>query len=265
MKIVVCIKQVPDTVDIKWTENNTINRDGVESVINPFDEYAIETALKIKDKYKDVSVIAISMGPKQAENILKKAIALGCNEAILLCDKKFAGADTLATSKTLATAISKKIPDFDLIICGQFAIDGDTAQTGVGIAEKLNIPQITYVSEITDFDEKFITVKKEIETGTLMLKTQLPALICTLKGDYEPRKALIDGYIKAQDYNIPVFTAEDIELNADEAGLKGSPTYVSKAFRPQQKNDGEFIKFDTTEQYINFLNEEIKKSGVNCG
>ncbi len=129
MKIIVCIKQVPDTADIKWTENNTMVREGVESIINPFDEYALETALRIKDENPDTIIKVLTMGPPQAEEILKRAIALGCDEGILVSDRKFAGADTQATSRTLAHAISAKAPDFDLIICGQFAIDGDTVNS----------------------------------------------------------------------------------------------------------------------------------------
>ena len=145
MKILVCIKQVPDTADIKWTENNTIQREGVESVINPFDIYAIETALEIKKSCENVEITALSMGPLQAEEILRKAIAVGCDNGVLVSDKKFAGADTYSTGKTIAAAIKTFCQDFDLIICGQFATDGDTAQTGPTIANNLNIPQVTYV------------------------------------------------------------------------------------------------------------------------
>ncbi len=136
MKIVVCVKQVPDTSDIKWTENNTMIREGVESIMNPFDEYAVETAIRIKEANPDSTITAITMGLPQAKDVLKRSIAMGADEAILLTDKKFAGADTWATSYTLAKAIKEKIGDYDLIICGQYAIDGDTAQTG---PELLNI------------------------------------------------------------------------------------------------------------------------------
>ena len=138
MKIVVCIKQVPDTADIKWTENNTLKREELDSVINPLDEYALETALKIKDNYPDIEITAISMGPKQAENSLSEALAKGCDKAALICDKKFAASDTIATAAIISSAIKNNIP-CDLIICGQYATDGDTAQTGPGIAEKLKI------------------------------------------------------------------------------------------------------------------------------
>ncbi|MBQ8168674.1 electron transfer flavoprotein subunit beta/FixA family protein, partial [bacterium] len=140
MKIALCVKQVPDTSDIKWTENNTMQREGVESIINPYDVYATELALKVKESLK-ANITAFTMGPQQATNMLKELIALGVDEGVLISDKKFAGADTYATGKTIATAIKKTLPDFDLILCGQFAIDGDTAQTGPCVASLLNIPQ----------------------------------------------------------------------------------------------------------------------------
>jgi electron transfer flavoprotein beta subunit len=147
MKIIVCVKQVPDTADIKWSENNTIIREGVESIINPFDEFAIETALRIKDQNPKTHITVLTMGPPQAVEILKRAIAMGADDGILVSDRKFAGADTQATSRTLATTIKNMVKDFDLLICGQFAIDGDTAQTGPSIAQHLDLPQVTYVKD----------------------------------------------------------------------------------------------------------------------
>ncbi len=237
MKILVCIKQVPDTTDIKWTENNTIQREGVESVINPFDIYAVEAALKLKENREDVTVTALTMGPLQAEDILKKVIALGCDNGVLITDKKFAGADTYATAKTIAAAIKTKLPDYDLIICGQFAVDGDTAQTGPGIANQLGIPQITYVKKIEKCDGKCIYAKREIEEGIETLKVELPALICVLKGLEEPSRTTINGIIKARNTKIDLYSMEGIGLNPDDVGIKGSPTYVSKAFRPESKRE----------------------------
>jgi len=241
MKIVLCLKQVPDTADIKWTENNTIQREGVESIINPFDMYAIETALRLKEKIKDTHITAISMGPPQAQEILKKAITMGVDEGFLISDRKFAGADTVATSRTLAAAIKEKIRNFDLIICGQFATDGDTAQTGPSIAQHLNIGQVTYAKEILGYSDNILTVKREVEDGIEIVKAKLPALVCMLKCEYEPRRSLIEGFIKAHASNIKTFSMEDIKLNADEVGMKGSPTYVSKAFRPEEKQGGEVV------------------------
>ncbi len=252
MKILVCIKQVPDTTDIKWTENNTIQREGVESIINPYDVYALETALKLK-KILNAEITVLSMGPNQAEDILRKALAIGCDNAVLLSDKKFAGADTYATGKTIAEAIKAKIPDFDLIICGQFAIDGDTAQTGPTIANNLDIPQVTYVKDVLECSMQHLTVKREIEEGTEIVKVLLPALICILKGYEEPTRPTINGIIKAQDSKITVYSHEDIGLAPEETGLRGSPTYVSKAFRPETKGQCVFVK--SSDEIIKKLEE----------
>ena len=265
MKIVVCIKQVPDTADIKWTANNTIQREGMESIINPFDEYALETALKIKDKRPETEITVLTMGPMQAEEMLRKAIARGADKAYLLSDKKFAGSDTVATSKTLAAAIRKFVPDFDLIICGQFAIDGDTAQTGPSIAQYLDIAQITYVKNVDEICDSCVTVTKETEIAAETLKAKLPALLCMLKCEYELRPALIDGYITAHEAEIDVLNIEAIELSAEEAGMKGSPTYVSAAFRPEQKTPGEKIIKNSAKEYAEFLNEKVKELKTKMG
>lgn len=262
MRIALCIKQVPDTADIKWTENNTIQREGVESVINPFDMYAIETALRLKEKLKDVHITVISMGPPQAEEIIKKAISMGVDDGFLVSDRKFAAADTIATSRTLAKAIQEKIGDFDLIICGQFATDGDTAQTGPSIAQHLNIPQVTYVKEITGYKDGFLTVNKEVEDGIETLKVELPALLCMLKCDYEPRRPMITGFIKAHNATVNSYGMEELHLDAEEVGMKGSPTYVSKAFRPEEKQGGEVITPESTEEAVSLIKEKLKDFGV---
>ena len=259
MQIALCIKQVPDTADIKWTENNTIQREGVESVINPFDTYAIETAVRLKEKIKDVHITVLSMGPPQAQEILKKAISMGVDDGFLVSDRKFAGADTIATSKTLAAAISEKIKDVDLIICGQFATDGDTAQTGPSIAQHLNFPQVTYVKEITGYKDGVLTVKREVEDGVEIVKVQLPAVLCMLKCDYEPRRPLIEGFIKAHNANVKSYSMEDVNLLPEEVGMKGSPTYVSKAFRPEQKHGGEVIVPNDAKDGAKILKEKLEE------
>ncbi len=246
MKIVVCIKQVPDTTEIKWTENNTIQRDGVESIMNPYDVQALETALKIKNSRDDVFITAVTMGPPQAVDMLKKAIALGADDAILLSDKKFAGADTYATGRTLSQAIVEKAGDYDLIICGQFAIDGDTAQTGPAIATRLDLPQVTFVRDIKEVHNDRIVVQREIENGLEIVEVRLPALICTLLGNDEPMRARVAGVIKGQNFDVKIYGHEEIGLTPDEIGIKGSPTYVSKAFRPEKRNDCVFV--DTVEE-----------------
>lgn len=256
MKIVLCIKQVPDTSDIKWTENNTIQREGLESIINPYDVYSIEAALKLKRSYENVEVTAVTMGPFQAADMLKKTIAVGVDNGILLSDKKFAGADTYATGKTIAAAIKSKLSDFDLIICGQFAIDGDTAQTGPSIANALGIPQVTYVQEIISYNEGHLTVRRELEDGSEIVKVKLPALICVLKDYFEPSRAKINGIKKAQQTEITTYGITDIGLEPENTGLKGSPTYVSRAFRPSPKDT--VCEFEET---CETLAEKIKICG----
>ena len=237
MKIIVCIKQVPDTNDIRWTENNTMQREGVESIINPYDLYAINEAVKIKKRFPETEITAITMGPNQAEDILKKAIALGCDKGVLLSDKKFAGADTYATAHTLSQAIRTKFPDYDLIICGQFAIDGDTAQTGPSIASQLGIPQVTFVKSLEKYEETSLYATRVLEDGIETVKAEFPVLICVLQGDEEPPRATINGVIKANQTYIEVFGIDDINLSPEKAGIKGSPTYVSKAFRPEHNRE----------------------------
>ncbi len=231
MKIALCIKQVPDTTDIKWTEHNTIQREGVESIINPYDVYAAELALKIKSEINNTKITVFTMGPMQAEVMLRKVLAIGCDDAVLISDKKFAGADTYATGVTLSQAIKTMLPGFDLILCGQFAIDGDTAQTGPSIANFLDIPQVTYVKDFVEYKDKALYFTREMEDGIETVKTSLPVLACVLKSDFEPSRACINGVISASKKIIKVCTMEDISLTADKVGIKGSPTYVSKAFR----------------------------------
>lgn len=258
MKILVCIKQVPDTTDIKWTENNTIQREGVESIINPYDIYALEEALKLKKEIPDTEITVLTMGPQQASEMLKKTIATGCDNGVLISDKKFAGADTYATGKTIAATIKEKMSDFDLILCGQFAIDGDTAQTGPSIANQLNLPQATFVKELKKYDGNSIYAVREIEEGIETIKVELPALICVLKGYAEPMRPTINGIKKAQNSEITVYTLEDTGLTPEEVGIKGSPTYVSKAFRPEHEHTECTLCTNCEE-----LAEKIKKYGGN--
>lgn len=262
MKIVVCIKQVPDTADIKWTENNTMVREGVESILNPFDAYALETAIGLKEANSGVTVTALSMGPPQAKDILKKAIAMGCDDAILLTDKKFAGADTQATSRTIAKAILEKINEFDLIICGQFAIDGDTAQTGPSIAEHLNIAQLTYVNQVEYKGGSIIHALREVEDGVQTCEMKLPGLICVVKCDYEPRMPKIRNVMKASRTVIPEYGMNDLGLTNNDVGIKGSPTFVSKAFRPPVRESGEIIDVSNSRVAVNTLIKKLKENNI---
>ncbi len=236
LNIVVFIKQVPDTNDIKWTENNTIDRNGLESILNPKDGSALEMALKLKDRY-GAKVTAVTMGPFQAENVLRLALAMGADDAYLLTDRKFSGADTVATARVLAQIIKDKLTDTDLIICGQVAIDGETGQTGPSIAAQLNFPQITWVEDIVMYEDNKLTIKRETEKYTETLAVSLPLLVC-VNSNIEPRLPKIDGYIKAQQFHYNSISLEGLNLSAEEVGLKGSPTYVSKVFKPENKHAG---------------------------
>lgn len=241
MKIVVCLKQVPDTKDIKWTDKGTMIREGVESILNPYDEIALEYALKIKDKFPQAKIIVLSMGPAQAKELLRVAVARGADEAFLISDKKFSGADTLATSYTIAAAIKSVIPDFDLIITGQFAIDGDTGQTPSNIAVELGIENITFVKNILDFDEEKITLLRETEDGFERLKSSYPVMASVLKNDIELRHYSIKNYIKSFDSDIKVLDKSELNVEDEKIGFKGSPTYVSATFTPKFERNGKEI------------------------
>lgn len=253
MKIIVCVKQVPDTNDVKWSKENTIIREGLVSIINPYDEYAIQAALDIKKIIPDTKITLLSMGPNCAKETLEYGLALGADNAILLSDKKFSGADTSATSKTLACAIKNVIKDFDIIITGQFAIDGDTAQTGPSLAHQLNIPSLTYVRRVLDVEENKLNAKCEKENEISTVEISIPCLLCVLKGCAEIKEPKINDYICAQKKEIRIFNADDIEANPENIGIKGSPTFVQKAFRPEIKRECKKIEKNYTEEILSFI------------
>jgi electron transfer flavoprotein beta subunit len=231
---IVCIKQVPDTTDVKVNpETGTLIREGVPSIVNPFDTYAIEEALRLKEKFGG-KVTVISMGPPQAKEVLKEAVAMGADEAILLSDRAFAGSDTWATAYTLAHAI-QKIGDYDVILCGKQAIDGDTGQVGPGVARQLDIEQLTYVFRIQeiDFAAKRVKVERLLEEGREVVETSLPALLTVVKDINQPRYPTIMGIRRATRAEIPTWTAADLTgTQPDLLGLKGSPTQVVRVFNP---------------------------------
>jgi len=246
MNIVVCIKQVPNTTDVKIDPvTNTLIRDGVESVINPFDAYAIEEGVRLKERFGG-KVTVVTMGPPQAENALKEAISLGCDEAVLVSDRKFAGSDTWATSYTLSCAI-KKIGVFDVIICGKQASDGDTAQVGPGISTHLDIPQVTYVKKIEDISNSKAKVERMTEEGYDIVETPLPCLFTVVKEINSPRIPSLKGMMKAKSAKIAKWNAEDIDADPKNLGLEGSPTRVVKIFTPPPRKGGEMLKGDAAE------------------
>lgn len=247
MKIVVCIKQVPDTTDVKINkETNTLIREGVKSIINPYDVYAIEEGLRLRETYGG-RVIVISMGPAQVTEALKEAVSLGVDDVILLSDRAFAGADTLATSYALAKAIAK-IGGVDLVITGKQAIDGDTAQVGPGIAEALQIPHTTYVKHILSADEKAVRVQRMIEGGYEEIEMDLPALITVVKEINTPRMPSVRGILRTLELQVPVWTAQDIDAEEAKIGLKGSPTQVVTIATPDLDIQGEIFTGKADEQ-----------------
>jgi electron transfer flavoprotein beta subunit len=242
MKILVLIKQVPNTTDVKIDPvTNTLKREGVESVINPFDMYAIEEAVRLKERFgSGAEVVAISMGPPQAREALREAISMGCDNAVLLSDRKFAGSDTWATSYTLAQAV-KKIGDYTVVLCGKQASDGDTAQVGPGISMHLDIPQVTYVKKIEKIDLEKAVVERMTEEGYDVIETSVPVVFTVVKEINEPRLPSLKGKMKAKKAEIPVWTAEDLACEDDKIGLDGSPTRVVKVFTPPARKGGQIL------------------------
>ncbi len=247
MNIIVCIKQVPDTTDIRINpETNTLIREGVASIINPFDMYAIEEGLRVKERLGRGKVTVITMGPPQAESALRETIALGVDQAVLISDRAFAGSDTWATSYTLAQAI-RKLGHTDLIICGKQAMDGDTAQVGPGISVQLNIPQVTFVKKIAELEEKRIVVERMIEQGFEIIDAPLPCLITVVKEINQPRLPSLKGKIRAKKAEIIHWTSRDIKARPQRLGLNGSPTQVIRIFSPPPRGGGEMLKGETAE------------------
>ena len=255
MDIVVCVKQVPDTTEVKIDpETNTLVRQGVPSIVNPFDKNALEAALQLKEKHGG-KVTVVSMGPPQAKEALIECLALGADEAILLSDRAFGGADTLATSHAIAAGI-KKIGNFDLIICGKQAIDGDTAQVGPEIAEHLGLPQVTYAAEINIDGDKVI-VKREHEDGYEMLEVKMPVLLTVVRSINIPRNQTLKGVLRAKKMNIPVWSAQDVNADPKVIGLKGSPTQVRRIFTPPRRTDGEIIQAGSPSEAASILVKKL--------
>ncbi|ABR49868.1 Electron transfer flavoprotein, alpha/beta-subunit-like protein [Alkaliphilus metalliredigens QYMF] len=240
MNIIIPIKQVPETSNVVMDkETGTMIRDGVESVINPLDLYAIESGIQLKEKYGG-KVTVFTMGPPSATKALKEAISMGCDDGILISDRKFAGSDTWATSYVLSEAV-KKIGEYDLIIAGERATDGDTGQVGPGIAAWLGLPLASYVSGINEVDEKSITVERLVEEGYQILKLPLPALLTVVKEVSDPRLPTLRGKKKARATDIPLFNMENMHLDEESLGLKGSPTKVVKIHYPKVTRGGKLV------------------------
>ncbi len=259
MNIIVCIKQVPETTEVRINpETNTLIREGVKSIINPFDMYAIEEGVRLKERFGG-KVTVLTMGPPQAEAVLREAISMGVDEGVLICDRAFAGSDTWATSYTLSGAI-KKIGTFDLIICGKQASDGDTAQVGPGIATHLDIPQVTYVKKIEEVKEKLMRVERMMEEGYEVIEVPLPALLTVVKEINEPRLPSLRGMMKAKSAKITLCSQKELSLDPQKIGLCGSPTQVVKIFTPPHRTGGQMLKGEVSEivnQLVGLLKDEV--------
>lgn len=240
MNIIVCVKQVPDTAEVKINpETNTIIRAGLPNIVNPDDKHALEAALQLRETHGG-KVTVLSMGPPQAKDAIKECLAMGADEGILLSDIAFGGADALATSIALAAGV-KKIGDFDLILCGKQAIDGDTAQVGPEMAEHLGLPQITYAAKL-EVEGTTLKVTRELDDELEVVETRLPALVTAVKALNEPRMATVRGTMKANKAEIPTYMAKDLDVDVEKLGFKGSPTQVRKIFAPPVNDNTQMIE-----------------------
>ncbi len=267
MNILVCVKQVPDTNEIKIDPvTNTLVREGVPSIVNPFDGYALEAAARIKDKDPDTRIVVLSMGPKQAEAALRECLAIAADKAYLATDRAFGGSDTLATSYILSRAI-KKVEElegakFDAIFCGKQAIDGDTAQVGPELAEHLNYPQVTYGLEAAVASDG-LHVLREAEDGNEVIGVQFPCVVTFTKPSFDPRFPTIKRKMAARKAQITALTAADLTgIDLTRAGLKGSPTKVKRTFVPPRKQAGVVVKEETVEASAHRLFELLSKAHV---
>ena len=260
MKIIVAIKQVPDTQDVKIDpKTGTLLRENVPGMINPEDKNAIEEALRIKEGRDDVEITALSMGPPQAEDALREALAMGVDRAILLSDRAFAGADTLATSYVLSIAI-KKIKKYDLILCGRQSIDGETGQVGPQLAEALGLPQATFAEEIR-IHGKRVTVRSNFDRVIRVIEMKMPALITVTRPVNIPRLKTMNGVLRAfRDKEVILWTRKDLKPNPLRIGINGSPTWVRKTFVPSHSRDGIVIEKQSTETAKDILDYLLEKA-----
>ncbi|MGD9558994.1 MAG: electron transfer flavoprotein subunit beta [Oscillospiraceae bacterium] len=257
MNIVVCLKQVPDTTEVKLDpKTNTLIREGVPSIINPDDKAGLEAALELKEK-TGASVTAVCMGPPQADVALREALAMGCDKAVLISAREFGGSDTYATATIIGAALTKL--GFDLIITGRQAIDGDTAQVGPQIAEQLKIPQVSYVEEIQYDGGDALVVKRQYEDCYHMIKVKMPCLLTALSELATPRYMTVGGIVNAYETEIQPLGFDDLKdgLNPEWIGLKGSPTNVVKSFTKQAKGQGELVDGLTADEAVKVIVERL--------
>lgn len=260
MNVIVCLKQVPGTTNVKIDpETNTLIRQGIESIINPFDTYALEEGVRLRER-SGGKVTALSMGPPQAEGALREAISLGADEAVLLSDKAFAGADTWATANTLAKAVGK-LEQYNLIICGRQTLDGDTGQVGPELSEMLEIPFVAYVSQVEEIADGQMRVQRMVEHGHEVIETTLPAVITVVKEINVPRLPSLRGIAKSKSATIPVWGVQDLSVDPVTVGLSGSFTKVIKVFFPQRVCQSEIFQGELESQ-VECLMGKLKDAGL---
>jgi electron transfer flavoprotein beta subunit len=260
MNIIVCLKQVPGTTRVKIDpQTNAITRQGIDSVMNPLDEYALEEGIRLKERFGG-KVIAISMGPPQAEQMLRSAISLGVDEAILLSDQEFTDSDTLATSYTLGLAINK-IKEYDLVLCGRQTLDGDTGQVGPELAQMLCIPFVAYVNKVENIAGGLLTIRRSVDDGYEIIEAVLPAVITVTKEINVPRLFSLRGMMKAKTARIPIWKAADIQAEKDLVGRAGSATVVVKTFVPEKVRRSQMIQGKAEEQ-VETLVGKLKETRV---
>ncbi len=261
MKIVVCVKQVPDTHTVRINEKTgTMEREGVPAMVNPYDLYAVEEALRVKEQHGG-SVVALSMGPPQVQEALREVVSMGVDEAFLLTDRQFAGADTLATSYTLARGLAR-IGEYDLVFCGKQAVDGDTAQVGPEVAEHLNLPFIGFVRRIREIRPDFISAERMTDEGGEVVESPLPAVVSVVKEINEPRLPSLRGKMRAKQFKAVEWSAADLEVDGERVGLKGSPTWVTRSFTPEPRGRGEMIEGGDAAELAARLAAKIREMGV---
>lgn len=261
LKIIVCAKQVPDTNEVKIDPvKNTLIREGVPSILNHDDANALEEALKIKDMDPATHITVVTMGPPQAKDLLIECLAMGADQGILVSDRALGGSDTWATSNALAAAV-KKIGDFDIIFAGRQAIDGDTAQVGPQLAEKLDLPQVTYVKEF-QLEDKVIKVHRALEDGYELIQVPMPCVLTTIKELNTPRYMSVGGIYDATKADIPTWGAAELEVDLNTVGLDASPTNVFRSFTPAPKGKGVMIEKDTAEENAKALLEMLKEKYI---
>ncbi|MDR0905945.1 MAG: electron transfer flavoprotein subunit beta/FixA family protein [Oscillospiraceae bacterium] len=247
MKIIVCAKQVPDTNEVKIDPvKGTLIRDGVPSILNPDDANALEAALQLKDANPDTTISVLSMGPPQATYMLRECLAMGADDAYLLSSRTFGGADTCATSTTIAAGV-RAIGDFDIIFAGRQAIDGDTAQVGPQTAQRLGIPSVTYVQKIREIKKGSVIVERQLEDGYEVIEVKTPVLLTAVKELNTPRYMSVERIEDAYKAEIKIWDENNVNLKPEDCGLKASPTQILRSFAPAPKGKGEMLAGTVTE------------------